>query len=383
MEHTLLTKRTSLIAALLIFLSMTVSAANRYSIVANANWTNPAAWSATPGGPPCGCVPNPGADNIFVQTPMILNIDLTGGTAIGGSLTIAAGASLYTQSFDMQIKAGGSLNVNGDLDVRNLDFQNNSTIFINTGATVEVWGSFVNSNNSDSVVLNGTLILHGSCSNGNGGLIAGTGTVIYSSSGCSGSGVWAVSNTGTLPIELLSFSASRNSEGQTELYWVTATETDNDHFTIERTRDGVNYEVVSVIAGAGTSTTVREYFVIDPAPYEGLSYYRLKQTDYNGNYTYSDLVALDNSDNEVVAVVVYPNPASSEQMTVYISGAGDEKVAVTVKDMMGREFYSNIVVTDGGKYKLVVDPSETLKPGIYMITASSNSSLVSQRVIVK
>lgn len=373
----------AIIFSILLLVTNSVFAAARYSICNGGNWNDPNCWSATPGGPSCGCVPNPGSDDIYIQTNINLNVHLTGSNAIGGSLTIAAGVSLSSQNHDITVKTNATLIVNGTLNVRNSDFQNNSNITISTGATMEVWGSFVNSNNSDQVTLDGTLILHGSCYNGNGGNISGSGTVIYSNQGCTGGGSWAVANSGTLPIELLTFSATMNSDDGADIYWATATETNNDFFTIEKTYDATYYDVVGIVDGAGTSITPMEYFAIDPFPYPGLSYYRLKQTDFDGTYKYSNLVALNNT-NEGVEVLVYPNPVEGQNLSVEIAGNSDEEILVVVTDVFGREFYSKVVVLNGGRYKLLIDPSKKLAPGIYMVMASShNNRLFSQKVVVK
>lgn len=368
-----------------LLIASSLKGATYYSICNGGNWTNTSCWSLSPGGPPAGTLPNPAFDIINIQTNMILDIHLTGGSAIGGTLNIAAGASLYTQNYDMTVKAGGTLNVSGDLDVRNMDWQNNSSVTINTGGTVEVWGSFNNSNNSDQVTCNGMLILHGSCYNGNGGYIGGSGTVIFSNQGCSGSGTWDVANTGVLPIELLTFSVMLDNNEQAEIYWSTATETNNDFFTIEKTQDAQYYDVVSIVDGAGTSTTVREYFAIDPFPFPGISYYRLKQTDFNGDHKYSDLVALDYDDSKgAVEVSIYPNPVISGNMNVELKGGDEEEILVVVNDLLGREYYSKVVIMNGGRYKLVVDPSQKLAPGLYMVVASSHKNkLYSQKIVVK
>jgi hypothetical protein len=94
-----------------------------------------------------------------------------------------------------------------------------------------------------------------------------------------------------LPIELVAWDALK--EGSiVHLSWVTATEQENDHFTIERSSDGVTFEDVLRIEGAGNSTTQRRYDAVDEKPLSGVSYYRLRQTDWNGTQTVSEVVVV-------------------------------------------------------------------------------------------
>jgi len=94
-----------------------------------------------------------------------------------------------------------------------------------------------------------------------------------------------------LPIELLHFSAKAIGS-QVLLNWSTATELNNDYFTIERSVNGINWEVVDMVNGQGTTTQQSNYELLDTRPFTGISYYRLKQTDYDGDYSYSSLAAV-------------------------------------------------------------------------------------------
>lgn len=95
-----------------------------------------------------------------------------------------------------------------------------------------------------------------------------------------------------LPIELIQFDAQLNPKNQVDLLWITATEINNDYFTVERSIDANNFEPVKELDGAGNSTQLIYYQTKDEHPYKGLSYYRLKQTDFDGNYTYSQIISI-------------------------------------------------------------------------------------------
>lgn len=367
------------IVFLLLLIAQSSLAATRYSIGNGTNWNDPSSWSATPGGPPCGCVPGQ-SDIIHIRTNIILNINLTGGMGISGTLNIAAGASLYTTGFDVEIKNGGSLNVDGTLDCRDLTFANGSNVYVGSSGVVNVHRNFSNNNNSDQVVINGQLNIYGSAYNGNGGNIAGSGSINPYGGAFTGNGTF--SGVSVLPIELLTFSATMTDK-KAEIYWVTASERNNDFFTIEKTRDGNTFEEVAIVDGAGSSISLREYLHTDEDPYPGTSYYRIKQTDFNGAFTYSPLAPLDNTGGKLT-FELFPNPVTSNMLNLSISAPADEEVLVVVNDLFGREYYSKVIVVEDGRYKLVVDPSEKLQPGVYSVIASShNNRLYSQKVVVK
>ena len=115
-----------------------------------------------------------------------------------------------------------------------------------------------------------------------------TWTTLTSFSSFGGAGDQAVA----LPVELLSFDAKRY-QGNVKVDWKTASEINNDYFTIERSIDGENFERISEVDGAGNSTHTISYFMIDTDYKNGINYYRLKQTDYNGSETLSEIVAVD------------------------------------------------------------------------------------------
>lgn len=131
-----------------------------------------------------------------------------------------------------------------------------------------------------------------------GGCSIGSWTVTDASGNVTGSGTGDVVNGSlnpcTLPIELIEFDAEY-SEDQTELYWKTATEINNDYFTVERSKDGEQWNKIEYVEGAGNSNEELQYEIKDENPHAGLNYYRLKQTDYDGKYSYSDIIFVDHS----------------------------------------------------------------------------------------
>jgi len=96
-------------------------------------------------------------------------------------------------------------------------------------------------------------------------------------------------STNVLPIELISFYAACE-EDKVRLSWATASESNNEFFTIEKSINGTVFTVVDIVKGAGTSNNVAYYQTFDENISEQTTYYRLKQTDYDGKFTYSNLV---------------------------------------------------------------------------------------------
>ena len=109
-----------------------------------------------------------------------------------------------------------------------------------------------------------------------------------------------------LPVELLNFNAELK-DRVVNLTWQTTSEHNNDFFTVERSADGFNFELILYKNGAGNSTSLLSYSDKDLQPLEGVSYYRLKQTDFDGAYEYSDIRVVSSAAD--AQVLIYPNPS--------------------------------------------------------------------------
>lgn len=109
-----------------------------------------------------------------------------------------------------------------------------------------------------------------------------------------------------LPIELMDFSAVKK-DAVVLLEWSTASEINNQYFELERSIDGVDFQVIKKIDGAGNSNSILEYSYIDDSPLNGVNYYRLKQTDFDGKFSLSNIRAVRMESGEIS---IYPNPTS-------------------------------------------------------------------------
>lgn len=106
-----------------------------------------------------------------------------------------------------------------------------------------------------------------------------------------------------LPIELLYFKVMRDNL-LNKLFWSTASENNNDFFTIEKTKDGIAWEIIDKEPGAGNSSNQLYYSSVDENVESIINYYRLKQTDYDGKFKYSDIISIDNRNNRITKEVV-------------------------------------------------------------------------------
>lgn len=138
-----------------------------------------------------------------------------------------------------------------------------------------------------------------------------------------------------LPIELTYFVARRTSDG-VKFEWQTASEKDNDYFTIEYSTDALNFSELATVSGAGTSTEIINYEYNYSTKTAGVMYYRLRQTDYDGQTECSDIVALSLAGHQTanvsnIDIKIYPNPA-----TDYVQINGDGIVSVEFVNASGR-----------------------------------------------
>ena len=174
----------------------------------------------------------------------------------------------------------------------------------------------------------------------------------------------------TLPISLLYFSGL-NEHSYNSFSWSTSTEINNDYFTLEKTTDALNFIAIEKTNGAGNSNTLLYYSIIDYYPTEGLSYYRLKQTDFDGKYTYSKLVAIDVSSQQTEDFSIYPNPFSTSATIVINDVSQFNKVELKIYNVLGEE----MMITNITKQITTFD-TRSLSTGIYFYQITDNNKTI-------
>jgi hypothetical protein len=173
-----------------------------------------------------------------------------------------------------------------------------------------------------------------------------------------------------LPVELLSFEAKANHSGVL-CSWVTATETNNDHFDLERSTNGTSFKKIGEMKGYGAGTSVHnmEYKYQDDDICTGTVYYRLKQVDIDGRYSYSEVAAVVCKSS---LVTVAPNPAhNSFNLTFYEPLAGN--VTVEVTDIIGQVMMTKVFEVERGFNERTIDVA-SFANGIYYVKITSGDS---------
>ena len=184
-----------------------------------------------------------------------------------------------------------------------------------------------------------------------------------------------------LPIELTSFTAT--CDGRSALVeWTTASEKNNDYFSLERSDDAINFTEVARVAGAGNSIEPIDYAYNDYGIHGGDNYYRLVQVDYDGTRTVSEVIVANciepESDGEP-EVLAYPNPFSSE-LTVVLDNFGNRAATIEVYDMLGKLIYTNKVASPQNSYETILNLSN-LPPAAYTVRVSTNDFVINRNVV--
>lgn len=172
-----------------------------------------------------------------------------------------------------------------------------------------------------------------------------------------------------LPIKLLYFNGL-NEHSYNSFSWSTATEINNDYFTLEKATDAVNFTAVVKTNGAGNSNTPLTYSIIDYYPTEGMSYYRLKQTDFNGEFIYSKLVAIDVA-SKLEGFNIYPNPFSTSATITTNDVSQLKNVELRIYNDLGEEVMVKIITTQ----TTTLDTKDFLS-GIYFYQLTDNHKTI-------
>ena len=185
-----------------------------------------------------------------------------------------------------------------------------------------------------------------------------------------------------LPINLKSFKAYPVN-GKVKLVWTTTSELNNDYFTIENSRTGEFFQGIIKVQGNGTSNDEHTYTAWDNTPYTGLSYYRLRQTDWNGlSKTFKPVSVEINVNSSKGQLVLSPNPVQENEFSVLIRSFNeDSNVEISLTDMSGYELTRKLTSTDEDGYAEVLFTNE-YPNGVYIVKARSGFHSVTQKVVI-
>ncbi|MDQ3682615.1 MAG: T9SS type A sorting domain-containing protein, partial [Bacteroidota bacterium] len=177
-----------------------------------------------------------------------------------------------------------------------------------------------------------------------------------------------------LPVKVLSYTGICNN-GITVLKWNTATETNNASFAIERSSDDINWQLIGTLNGAGNSSAVRSYSFSDKEPYKKASYYRLKQTDYDGRFAYSKTIAVKNCREDLIELNIFPNP-SNGKFNMFFKGDEKQIRSVEIYDALGKKVYRSI------NYQPAIDLSG-MQNGIYFLHLYMTSKNIIKKIVIE
>jgi hypothetical protein len=287
---------------------------------------------------------------------------------IGQGIAVDASANVYVTGYvganDTMATAGAYQTANAGGNDVFVGMFNPSL----SGSAQLVWGTFYGGPNTDAgqaIALDASnnVFIAGYTTSASGIATAGTYRTTY---GGTQDGFVAEFGCTVLPIQLVNFSGYNNGS-ENVLQWQTATEIDNSYFTLEHASNAIDFTPFATVKGAGNSDHVIDYSAIDYLPPAATTYYRLKQTDYDGNSTYSSIIAINSSAtaNGLNIENIYPNPSNGNFQYV-IDCNQAEPVIVNVIDVLGRIIYSQNVSINEGQNSLHLDVS-FLNKGAYLL----------------
>jgi hypothetical protein len=184
----------------------------------------------------------------------------------------------------------------------------------------------------------------------------------------------------SLPIELVSFNVYPSGKDAI-IEWQTETEINNHYFTVERSTNAQDFIEIAKVNGAGNSMQLLKYIWIDTEPLSGISYYRLKQTDFDGEYKYSEIRTMNVSiENELF---VSPNPSNGKFRINSIPCLSTGKFSLEVYTYSGQKLLEDQIVFENNECSYAVDFSEKLKPGMYLLQISTSSKKYITKLIIQ
>ena len=186
-----------------------------------------------------------------------------------------------------------------------------------------------------------------------------------------------------LPIDLISFDTKVNTSS-VEIKWVVASQVNNNYFSVERSSDGQNFESVGIVKGAGTTNQVMNYFFEDNHPLSNTSYYRLKQTDFDGKSESFEIKQV-NFNSAINSCSLFPNPSEGELVYLKFDNIQNHLInvaKVSVYDMSGDLIYDFKIDEDFDKPILLLKTDYKLPKGIYLVKVQHDNDVDFLRLII-
>jgi hypothetical protein len=184
--------------------------------------------------------------------------------------------------------------------------------------------------------------------------------------------IGSISEDTPLPVNLISFDATVIDDKSVQLEWATATESNNDFFTVERSTNTLFWEAVTEVNGAGNSSIEISYAALDNDPYWETSYYRIRQTDFDGKFTFSPVEPVTIDIPQDSEVIVFPNPTNGQ---VTIKANTYEMSDIKIVDMLGRDVTKDVVIKIISDTEVRIDLT-ILPAGLFNIKTKTSDNRV-------
>ena len=176
-----------------------------------------------------------------------------------------------------------------------------------------------------------------------------------------------------LPVTWLSVNGQLQN-GNAIIKWATASESNTDKFEIEYSSNGINYSRIGIAAAAGNSSITKQYEFVHPSPVSGKNFYRIKQIDLDGRFTYSSVIVLQNSNNRT-SLIIAPNPVQNEA-TLYFNEPGSKTIQLF--DMNGVLLFTEKL--NGENNRHTINMSNRAK-GIYLLRLTTAKGVETYKII--
>lgn len=186
----------------------------------------------------------------------------------------------------------------------------------------------------------------------------------------------------TFPVEFLSVETVALQNQQVDVSWATASELNNDYFEVMRSVDANFWESIAQIDGAGTSDEINTYQFRDAVPFQGTVFYQIKQVDFNGSFSFSEVMEVEVGFEDPLQLVPFPNPASG---TLNLAISSERPVVPNkyyIHHLTGKQVMEQSLKEVSSRSQNVQIDISTLTPGIYFVTVLSKKYKVSKQVVI-
>jgi len=178
----------------------------------------------------------------------------------------------------------------------------------------------------------------------------------------------------TLPVDFINFTGTLLSDNTVKLFWDATTDKEHDHFIVERSGDGVYF------TSLGRGPQSAPYTFIDVNPLNGKNYYRIKQVNKDGSFTYSKIINVTTAQESIVKA--FPNPVGN-MLSIRLNNPRKEQLTIEIADVNGKKVYTKTTLASENMAELKVD-ARTWLSGIYILkVVNAQGAPVSTEKIVK